>query len=113
MIIFRIAIVLFFVLAAYRSYKHNRLKKLSFKKLAGLEVVFLAIIIFTIYPNFSNSIARLLDVGRGADVIFFLSILFLLYITFALYIKLQKLQNQLSDLAIQTSKELHVLKKDS
>lgn len=63
-----------------------------------------AILIFN--PNISDYAAKFLGIGRGADTIFFLSIVALFYLLFRLYVKIDRLDRDITDLTVKTSKQL-------
>lgn len=48
--------------------------------------------IFVIFPNTTNAIAHWLGVGRGADLVFYLSILIFWFIVLKLYIRVRNLE---------------------
>ena len=48
--------------------------------------------IFVIWPETTNTIARWLGVGRGADMVFYMSILIFWFVVLKLYARLRKLE---------------------
>ena len=82
----------------------------AYKKLRSsyLDAFFIFITIctglfFTFLPNLSNKVAHFLGVGRGADMIFYLSILFFGFIILKLYAKIRKLERHLTQLIREES----------
>ena len=48
--------------------------------------------VFVLWPNVTNVIANKLGVGRGADLIFYLSILIFWFVALKLYARIRKLE---------------------
>jgi len=103
----RILVIIFVIFALSRAFLRFRDKSISFRELLFWFVIWTITIVLIFEPDISNYAAKFLGMGRGADTIFFLAIVFLFYSTFRLYVKLDKLDRDITDLAIKTSKELH------
>ena len=58
---------------------------------------------FIFFPDITTRIAHLLGVGRGADMIFYLSILFFAFLIIKLYTKVRKLEQQVTSLVRKES----------
>ena len=62
-------------------------------------IIFVMVGIFLIlFPKSSNNIAHFFGVGRGADLVFYLSFLFFSFILMKLYAKIRKLEMQITEL---------------
>jgi len=90
-------------------YYITRLKK----RLLDIVLLFAMItvgIVFALRPNITNIIARDLGVGRGADLVFYISILIFWFISLKLYARIRKLEQQVTgiirDNAISNAAEL-------
>jgi small membrane protein len=55
-------------------------------------------IVLVLWPDVTNIIANRLGVGRGADLIFYLSILIFWFIVLKLYARIRKLEQLLTEL---------------
>jgi len=87
------------VLAVY-SYRKLRSSYLD----AILILLFLGTgVFFIFFPETTTKIAHLLGVGRGADMIFYLSILFFAFLILKLYAKVRKLQQEVTSLVRKES----------
>lgn len=65
------------------------------KQLLDLGLLFVLIaaaIVFILWPESTNLIAKKLGVGRGADLIFYVSILLFWFIVLKLYARLRRLE---------------------
>src|SRR6476619_5910713 len=72
------------------------------KRLLDLFLLFIMVataIVFIIWPDLTSSIARKLKVGRGADLIFYLSILIFWFVILKFYARLRRLEQALTDMA--------------
>jgi hypothetical protein len=81
-----LALLFYFVVAA---------RKRPMQKLA-MMAVFLLIIVFALFPDLSNVAAHLVGVGRGVDLVFYLSIVVLLFLVFNLYLGQKTVEDQLT-----------------
>jgi len=72
------------------------------KRLLDIILLFIlaaTAVVFIIWPDLTNSIARKLKVGRGADLIFYISILIFWFVILKLYARLRRLEQALTDMA--------------
>lgn len=58
-------------------------------------------IVFIIWPDLTSVIAKALGVGRGADLIFYVSILIFWFVVLKLYARLRKLEQTVTDIVRQ------------
>jgi len=54
-------------------------------------------------PNATNTAAQFLGVGRGADLVFYASILILFYILFRIYLRLEKMERDITKVVRKNS----------
>jgi hypothetical protein len=74
----------------------------SKKRLLDLFLLFILVataVVFIIWPDLTNSIARRLKVGRGADLIFYISILIFWFVVLKLYARMRRMEQALTDMA--------------
>ena len=72
------------------------------KRLLDIFLLFILIaaaIIFILWPDITNTIARKLNVGRGADLIFYISILIFWFVILKLYARMRRMEQALTDMA--------------
>ncbi len=72
------------------------------KRLLDLFLLFILVataVVFIIWPDLTNSIARRLKVGRGADLIFYISILIFWFVVLKLYARMRRMEQALTDMA--------------
>jgi hypothetical protein len=67
-------------------------------------IVWLTATVLILSPNVSDIIADILGVKRGADSIFFISTIILFYLLFRLYVKIDRIDKDLTDFVVKISK---------
>ncbi len=72
-------------------------------------IVWVAIMLFAIFPQLSTIFARIFGLGRGLDALYILAFVILLYVIFRLYNTVDKqtkrINNLVSQLAIREEEE--------
>ncbi len=74
-----------------------RLKK-KLLDLVLLAALILAAVIFIIWPDLTTTLAKKLGVGRGADLVFYLSILIFWFVVLKLYARIRQLEKSFSQI---------------
>lgn len=91
-----IQILLFTIILLIGIYFVIRLKQRLFD-LILLSLIVLSAIVLVLSPGITNSVAKWLNVGRGADLVFYLSILTFWYISLKLYVRVRRLEKLLTE----------------
>lgn len=63
-----------------------------------LLAAFLITVFFVLYPSISTRIANWLGVGRGTDLIIYLSIVIMIFVMLMMYAKIKKLEEMITTL---------------
>ena len=86
------------------------------KKLLDLMLLFLMIVVaavFIIWPGITNTIAKELGVGRGADLVFYISILIFWFVVLKLYVRIRTLEQAFTEVIREDAiKKAELLPKD-
>ncbi len=61
-------------------------------------------IFFILFPEYTNRIANKLQVGRGADLLFYICILFFLFIIMKLFSRIRRLEKTITELVREQAK---------
>lgn len=61
-------------------------------------IIWLAVAVVALVPDLSSRLARLVGVGRGADLVVYGSVLVLFYLVFRLIIKQSYLEQEIADM---------------
>ena len=92
----QILISLFALFAITRLLIRNRKNELKISEFLIWLFFWLAVGVIVWIPNITNIIANFLGIGRGADLIFYVSIIVLFYLIFRIYIKLEKIERNIT-----------------
>ena len=63
-----------------------------------LSAMILCAVAFIIWPNLTQDIAKKLGVGRGADLVFYISILIFWFVVLKLYSRIRKLEQMITQM---------------
>lgn len=96
MTIIQIAAILFSLFALSRVVLRARDKKLSLGEILFWIMVWLMLLLVVFFPGLTTTIAKLVGIGRGIDVVVYSSIGVLFYLIFRLYILIEELDQQLT-----------------
>ena len=98
------AIVVLFVLFAWsRVLLRFRDRKISRWEFAFWSMIWAAVIVVLFIPRITEPIARLLQIGRGIDVVVYLSIVLLFYLIFRIYVKMEETEQQITKIVREVS----------
>ena len=90
------------------KFRHNKLSRFTF--VAWLLFWLIALVIFWI-PEITSYLAAALGIGRGVDLIIYISIVVIFYLIFKIYLYLNKLDSQITKVvrhfAINETKNNH------
>ena len=108
-LILLLALIILFV-SYFRWFRSAALDKIL------IAFIFLAGILFVLFPDATTKISLFLGVGRGADLLVYAAIISFTYIVLLLYSKIKKLESQLVELvryqAIKGVQDFSTPKKD-
>lgn len=62
-------------------------------------------IFFILFPEYTNTIAKKLGVGRGADLLFYSCILFFLFIILKLFARIRRMETKLTEMTRREAKD--------
>lgn len=96
MLAIQILIVAFVVFALSRTIARFREGSLTAAWLVLWSAVWVAVAVAAILPQATSWFARLVGVGRGVDAVIYLSIIFLFYLVFRIFLRLQRLDHDIT-----------------
>lgn len=88
-----IIFALFALSRAFLRFKDNKLTKYEFLFWA---VIWVAVIIVGIIPNITIILSNKFGIGRGIDLVIYISIIALFYLIFRLYVKLESMEKEIT-----------------
>ena len=105
----QILTLIFVLFVVSRTILRAKDKKISIGELFFWLAVWFGLSFVVFFPAFIGKLAVLLGIGRGADVITYVSIGVLFYLIFRLYVKLEDTERKITlvvrDLAFQKNKK--------
>lgn len=110
--VFNLIIFIFATFAISRVFLRFKSKELTLAGFIFWMIIWLTIFAGTLFPIYSIGLAKIIGIGRGVDSAFFVSILLLFYLIFRLYIKLDKIDKDITELSTKVSKKIHKQDKD-
>ena len=99
MTVIQIALTLFAVFALGAAVARFRKGNLALRHLVLWAVLWGAVVAVVLKPELASEAARRLGVGRGADVVVYLSIAALFYLQFRQFARLEDQERQITKLA--------------
>jgi len=98
MIVTQILMTIFVLFAASRVVLRFKEGKISLVAMVAWVFLWIAVEIVIWIPEATTSIARILGIGRGADLIIYGSVVVLFYLVFRIYVKLEDIERQITTL---------------
>ena len=99
----QIFLTLFILFAASRAVMQFKGGSIRFGALLFWLSIWIIAIVAIFYPEETTRIARMLGIGRGVDIIVYLSIAILFYLVFRLNVYLEDIRTQISQLIREVS----------
>jgi hypothetical protein len=94
--IITLLMILFALFAYSRVILRMRKGEITVAEFAFWSILWISVIVVALIPSFATAIAVLLGIGRGVDVMVYLSILVLFYLVFRAYVKMEHIEHELT-----------------
>ncbi len=98
MIWLQIIVSLFTLVMVFKLFKQKQADKISTANFLIWLLLWLAILLVFWQPNSTSYLANILGIGRGADLVVYLSIIIVFYLLFRIFIRLNKIETDLTRL---------------
>ena len=97
------SLIQFIILAAvaviwWRLYKRFRQSELTMLEFVAWFGLWLMVALVVLLPQVASYLAAVVGVGRGSDLVTYLSLVLVFYLLFKIFIKHEKLERQLTSL---------------
>jgi hypothetical protein len=99
----QIILFVFVLFAASRAVLQFRGGTIRFGALTFWLAIWAVALVAIFYPEETTRIARILGIGRGADVVVYASIAILFYLVFRLHVYLENIRTEISTLIREVS----------
>jgi len=96
MLTIQILIVAFVLFALSRTVSRFREGSLTLAWLILWSAIWTAVAVAALLPQTTSWFARLIGVGRGVDAVIYLSIIALFYLVFRIFLRLQKIDHDIT-----------------
>lgn len=93
----------------WRAFKKYQAKEIRISLFVLWTIFWIALIATVWQPQQTDRLAALLQVGRGADAVLYLSLVFMYYLLFKLFLSFERMHQDITTLV----REIAVLKKDT
>ncbi|MBN2052429.1 DUF2304 family protein [Candidatus Woesearchaeota archaeon] len=94
--VLQIVIIIFALFAISRAVLRFKDNNLSKNELMFWVAVWVAIIILPFIPNVMTYISSIFGIGRGIDLVIYISIVVIFYLIFRLYVKIEAVEKQIT-----------------
>ncbi|MBN2459185.1 DUF2304 family protein [Candidatus Woesearchaeota archaeon] len=94
--IIQIIITVFALFALSRAVLRFKDNKLTKNELVFWMLIWIAVIIIPMIPNLTSRVSEMFGIGRGMDLVMYLSIVALFYLMFRLYVKVESVQKEIT-----------------
>jgi hypothetical protein len=84
--VIQVLVVLFVLFAWSRAFFRMRDKNISIGGFSFWSMIWIAVLIVTLFPGLTTIVSEFVGIGRGMDLVVYASIVLLLYLMFRLYV---------------------------
>ncbi|MCD4760356.1 DUF2304 domain-containing protein [bacterium] len=96
MIWLQILVTLFIVAILFKLFKQKQHNKISTWSFVIWFLLWLIILIVFWQPDTTSYLANWLGIGRGADLVIYLSIVVIFYLLFRIFVRLNKIETEIT-----------------
>ena len=111
MTLVQLLVIIFIAFAGSRVILRFRDKAIGYGEFFFWSSIWALILLIVFQPSLADKTALFFGVQRGTDIMFFASIILMFYLLFRLYVKLDKLDRDITLLTENISKSLHRIEK--
>lgn len=95
----------FALFALSRAFLRLRDREISIREFLMWGIIWLGVIIVALLPGTTIFFAELAGIGRGADLLLYISIILIFYLVFRLYVRFEHLEQDLTKLVREIALE--------
>lgn len=92
----QLIIIIFVIFALSRVFLRYKRKEISSREVWMWAIFWLLVISATLWPKSTDIVAQWVGVGRGADLLVYLSIIVLFFIVFKILVKVEKIDRDVT-----------------
>jgi len=94
--VIQVLIVVFALFALSRAFLRFKDNKLTKNEFIFWALIWVFAIVISFIPNTLGAVSKWLGIGRGADLIIYVSIIIIFYLVFRLYVKLESAEKEIT-----------------
>ena len=98
MIYLQIIVTIFVVLVLFKLFLQKQANRLTLFNFIFWAILWLLVLIVFWQPESTSRLANLLGIGRGADLVVYLSIIMIFYLLFRIFAHLNKIETEITKL---------------
>ncbi|MEK6938487.1 MAG: DUF2304 family protein [Nanoarchaeota archaeon] len=112
--IIQILVIIFALFAFSRSILRVKDKEITLPEFAFWSAIWLGVMIIALLPEVMELLSRPLGIGRGVDIIIYISIILLFYLVFRIYVKAEINRQEITKLVreVAKSRPIHRTKRE-
>lgn len=99
MILLKIIITIFILFAIINLINQKRNDKINFSTFVMWLIIWISVEIVFWKPDISTTIANYLGIGRGSDLMIYISIITIFYMLFKIFSHINKIESQITKIA--------------
>lgn len=99
----QVILIIIIVLIVVRSYFQAKHNKISWQEFSLWLVIWLVAALIVIYPRLTSVLADFVGVGRGADLVIYISVVMLFYLIFRLLMRIENMEKDITKLVRELS----------
>ncbi|MBU1203224.1 DUF2304 domain-containing protein [Patescibacteria group bacterium] len=96
MIYLQIIITLFVLVILFKLFVQKQKNKISLFSFIIWFLLWLAVLVVFWQPDTTTYLANVLGIGRGADLVVYISIVVIFYMLFRIFVRLNKIENEIT-----------------
>lgn len=96
MIYLQIIITLFVLAILFKLFKQKQKNKISLLSFIIWFLLWLAVLVVFWEPDTTTYLANVLGIGRGADLVVYVSIIIIFYMLFRIFVRLNKMDSEIT-----------------
>jgi hypothetical protein len=92
----QILITLFVVIVLFKLFKQRQADKISLSSFFAWLILWLIMLVVFWQPATASYLANFLGIGRGADLIVYLSVVVIFYLLFKIFVRINKIEKEIT-----------------
>ncbi|HEX9664667.1 MAG TPA: DUF2304 domain-containing protein [Patescibacteria group bacterium] len=110
--IFQVLTVVFVLYVFYKIWVRYKDKTINRREFIFWVLVWLIVGVIVLFPELTTYLARLVGIGRGVDLIIYISIAILFYMVFKIFLRIDKIDQEITALTRKTAIDDKLKKSD-